>query len=69
MDDREADTGAEARRRIPWPAIVIGGLALFGAITLVQWILGLAFTLAKLAVVIGVVALLAMFFRGPPEPR
>ena len=54
-------------RRVPWPTIIVLGLAAFGAITLVQWILGFAFTLAKLLIVVGIVAVLALFFRGPPD--
>ncbi len=63
MEDREAVESS----RISWPVVVVGGLALFGAITLVQWILGFAFTLAKLLIVVGIVAALVVFFRGPPD--
>ena len=65
MPEREADD--RPRQRVPWPTIVVIGLALFGAITLVQFILGLAFTLAKLLIVAGIVAVLVMFFRGPRD--
>lgn len=62
-------TEPEVRRpsRPSWAVLVVLGLALFGAITLVQWVIGLAFTLAKLAVVVGIVALAVVFFRGPPD--
>lgn len=56
-------------RRVPWPTVIVLGLAAFGAITLVQFILGLAFTLAKLLIVVGIVAVLAVFFRGPPDDK
>jgi hypothetical protein len=55
--------------RISWPTLVVGGLALFGAITLVQWVLGLAFTLAKLLIVVGIVAVVVLFTRGPPDGK
>jgi hypothetical protein len=54
---------------MPWPTVIIGGLALFGAITLVQWVLGFAFTLAKLLIVVGIVAVLVLFTRGPPDGK
>jgi uncharacterized membrane protein YecN with MAPEG domain len=62
------DREAAGPRRIPWPTLVVGGLALFGAITLVQWVLGFAFTVAKLLIVVGIVAVVVLFTRGPPEP-
>ena len=65
MPDREA-TGP---LRVPWPTLVVIGLALFGAITLVQWVLGFAFSLAKLLIVIGIVAVLVLFTRGPPDRK
>lgn len=49
--------------------IIVVGLAVFGAITLVQWVIGLAFTLTKLLVLVGIIALLSVFFRGPPDGR
>jgi hypothetical protein len=64
------DPGADPKppsRRMPWPMVIVLGLALLGAITLVQFVLGLAFTLAKLLIVIGIVAVLVIFFRGPPD--
>ncbi len=64
MSDQEAPA-----RRVPWPTIIVLGLAAFGAITLVQFVLSLAFTLAKLLIIGAVVAVLVLFFRGPPEPR
>ncbi len=63
MEEREA----VERSRSPWPIVIVGGLALFGAITLVQFLLGLAFTLAKLLIVVAVVAVVVVFFRGPPD--
>jgi hypothetical protein len=66
MTERE-EVGRSSR--ISWPVVIVGALALFGAITLVQWILGLAFTLAKLLIVVGIVALAVVFFRGPPDDR
>jgi len=45
-----------ARRRLPFPAIVvIGGLTVFGAITAVQWVLTSLLGIVKLALVIVVV--------------
>jgi uncharacterized membrane protein YecN with MAPEG domain len=55
--------------RIRWPMLVVGGLALFGAITLVQWVLGFAFTLAKVLIVVGIVAVVVLFTRGPPDQK
>lgn len=55
--------------RISWPMLVVGGLALFGAITLVQWVLGFAFTLAKVLIVVGIVAVVVLFTRGPPDGK
>jgi hypothetical protein len=63
MEDREA----VERSRNPWPVVIVGGLAVFGAISLVQFLLGLAFTLGKLLIVAGIVALGVVFFRGPPD--
>jgi hypothetical protein len=54
-------------RRIPWPTIIVLGLAVFGAISLVNFVLGLAFTLARLLIVVAIVALAVLFFRGPPD--
>jgi hypothetical protein len=65
VEEREA----VERSRSPWPILVIGGLAVFGAISLVQWILGLAFTLGKLLIVAAVVVLGVVYFRGPPDGR
>ena len=55
--------------RMPWTMLVVGGLALFGAITLVQWVLGFAFSLAKLLIVVGIVAVVVLFTRGPPDGK
>ncbi len=52
---------------MPWPTLVILGLALFGAISLFQFVIGAAFTLAKLLIIVAVVAAVVVFFRGPPE--
>lgn len=49
----------------PWPVIIIGGLALFGAISLVQWVFGFLFGLAKVAIVIAIVAAAVLLVRGP----
>ena len=62
MSDQEAPA-----RRIPWPTVIVLGLAVFGAITLVQFVLGLAFTVGKLVIIGAVVAVLVLFFRGPPD--
>jgi hypothetical protein len=56
-------------RRIPWPTIIVLGLAVFGAISLVNFVLGLAFTLARLLIVVAIVALAVLFFRGPPDGK
>jgi hypothetical protein len=64
MTDREVP---ERTRRISWPVVIVGALAVYGAITLVGWVLSLAFTLTKLLVLAGIVAVLAIFFRGPPD--
>lgn len=67
MSDPEGSDRPAERRRMPWPTLVILGLALFGAISLVQFVIGAAFTLAKLLIIVGIVAVLVLFFRGPPE--
>ncbi len=67
MTDPEAGDRPPERRRMPWPTLVVLGLALFGAITLVQFVIGAAFTLAKLLIIVAIVAVLVMFFRGPPN--
>lgn len=53
--------------RPSWPVLVVGGLAVFGAVSLVQLVIGLAFTVGKLALLVGIVALGVVFFRGPPD--
>lgn len=58
---------AAPRRRTNWPTILLVGLAIFGAISLVQWIIGLVFGITKLLVFVGIIALLVLFFRGPPD--
>jgi len=67
MTDPEAGDRQPDRRRMPWPTLVVLGLALFGAITLVQFVIGAAFTLAKLLIIVVIVVGLVMFFRGPPS--
>lgn len=67
MSEPERSERSAERRRMPWPTLVILGLALFGAISLVQFVIGAAFTLAKLLIIVGIVAVLVLFFRGPPE--
>jgi K+ transporter len=64
VSDQEAPA-----RRISWPTLIVVGLAAFGAITLVQWVLSIAFSLVRLAIVVGIVAALVMFFRGPPDGK
>jgi hypothetical protein len=67
MTDPEAGGRPPGRGRMPWPTLVVLGLALFGAITLVQFVIGAAFTLAKLLIMVAIVAVLVVFFRGPPD--
>jgi len=62
VSDQEAPA-----RRISWPTLILWGLAAFGAIALVQWVLGVVFTIARLLIVVGIVAALVLFFRGPPD--
>jgi hypothetical protein len=66
MSDPEGTDRPAGRRRMPWPTLVVLGLALFGAISLVQFVVGAAFTLAKLLIIVAIVAVLVVFFRGPP---
>jgi len=66
MSDTEGTDRSAERRRMPWPTLIILGLALFGAISLVQFVIGAAFTLAKLLIIVAIVAALVVFFRGPP---
>lgn len=65
MEHREADE----RQRSHWPVIIVGALAVFGAITLVQWVIGFAFGLAKLLIVLAIIAVGVLFFRGPPDGK
>jgi len=65
MEHREADE----RQRSHWPVIIVGALAVFGAITLVQWVIGFAFGLAKLLIVLAIIAAGVLFFRGPPDGK
>jgi len=58
---------AAPRRRLNWPTIILVGLAIFGAISLVQWIIGLVFGITRLLVFVGILAVLVLFFRGPPD--
>ena len=52
----ERSGGSPARKRLPFPAIVvIGGLSVFGAITAVQWVLTSLLGIVKLVVVIVVI--------------
>jgi len=57
----------EPKRRIRWPVVVVGALALLGAFTLIQWVLGTVFTLARLAILGVIVVAVILFFRGPPD--
>ena len=57
----------EPKRRIRWPVVVVGALALLGAFTLIQWVLGTVFTLARLAILGVIVVAVVLFFRGPPD--
>jgi hypothetical protein len=57
---------APERSGLPIGAVVlIGALALFGAVTLVQWALGFVFGLVKLAIVVAVVVAVVYLVRGP----
>ncbi len=69
MSDMERRGEVPERRslRPSWPVLVVGGLAVFGAVSLVQLVIGLAFTVGKLAILVGIVALGVVFFRGPPD--
>lgn len=57
------------RSRSTWPVVVVAGLAIVGAVSIVSWILGAVFTLARLALVVVLVAAVVIFFRGPPDGR
>lgn len=61
---------AEERPRLPLAAIlVIGALALFGAITLVQWVLGAVFGLVKLLIVVAIVVAVLYAVMGARANR
>ena len=47
--------------------LVVGALAVFGAITLVQFVLSIAFNLTRLLIIGAIVAVGVVFFRGPPD--
>jgi hypothetical protein len=66
MTDREVP---ERTRRISWPVVIVGALAVYGAITLFGWVVSFAFSLTRLLVLAGIVAVLAIFFRGPPDDK
>lgn len=63
MPDREAPD----RPGRVWPVILVGALALFGTITLVQWVFGFLFGIVKLAIVVAVVVAVVLLVRGPPD--
>jgi hypothetical protein len=54
-------------RKVGWPTIVLIGLAIFGAISAVQLVIGLVFSITRILVLVGIVAVLVLFFRGPPD--
>jgi membrane protein required for beta-lactamase induction len=58
---------APERRTSFWPVVIIAALALFGAVSLVHWVLGFVFGLVKLAIVILIVVAAVLLFRGPPD--
>ncbi len=64
MDDREA---LDRPGRNPWPVIIVGALAVLGAFTIVQWVFGFVFSLARLAIIVAIIAAVVIFFRGPPD--
>jgi hypothetical protein len=43
------------RPRFPWPTLVVGGLAIFGAIALVKWVVGTVIFFAEMAVLVVIV--------------
>ena len=47
--------------------VIVGGLALFGALSLVHWVLGFVFGLVKLVIVVAIVAAAVLLVRGPPD--
>jgi hypothetical protein len=67
VDDQEARP--RRSRRIGWPTLVLWGLAAFGAITLVQFVVGIVFSLTRLLLLVGIIAVAVVFFRGPPDGR
>ena len=57
------------RPRLPLPAmILIGALAVFGALAVVQWVIGALFGVLRVGlVVVVIVAVAALVFWGGPE--
>ena len=53
------------------PILVIGGLALFGALSLVHFVIGTVFAIANLAAIVAVVGAIAFVavkaYSGPPD--
>lgn len=56
MAIEQSRPGRAARRKVPFPAvIVLGALAILGAITLVQWALAAVLGLIRIAILIVIV--------------
>lgn len=57
------------RPRLPLSVLIlIGALALFGALAAVQWLLGTLFGMLRLGLVVVVIVVVAgLVFRGGPE--
>jgi uncharacterized membrane-anchored protein len=62
-----AEPDADERSGSPWLMVIVGGLALFGALSLVHWVLGFVFGLVKLVIVVAIVAAAVLLVRGPPD--
>lgn len=57
-------------RSVSMPArVVVGALAIFGAITLVQWVIGALIGVVKFALVIVVVVAVAVWVVGAKSSR
>jgi len=69
--ERREGGGVERRRGIGPVNLVVYGLAAVGAFSIVSFVLGTVFSLAKVGLLVGVVILIVFgarsFLRGPPE--
>lgn len=71
VPDRRSDDDLERPPAAWLPVVVIGGLALFGAISLVKFAINMIFSLAGVILVVAIVGgiawILVKGYKGPPD--